>query len=430
MRAWPGDEEWARFVSEQVDDGIPVLEDLVGLDWPRDDDTDVIESNTPYAYGYAGWFEPVNDVIEIGDELDQTVILHELTHRWFNDQLFSTRWINEGLAQELAAQAMTKLDGDPEASRLPPSSDPGRQPLNTWSDPQIQSAAAAQQEAYGYAASYAVVHGIIDELGEEATRRVIAAADTDRIAYQGDLEPERQVTTSDWRWFLDLVEEVGGADDAAEPFASVVVDEDGASALEERADARAAYADLVAAGRGWAAPLTVRRAMGGWHFDDAEDLIDASQAVLDDRAGLARRTKALGLGEPRTLSGCTSGRTSTSTTCPVRSPRPTVRHSVAVATDAVDGATGPLAAVGGLLSSADDDLADARSAFEAGRSAEARAAAAQAVDQADAQTGRGAMVLAAYAVLASLVVLAGLVLLGRRRRPPRADADWGGSATA
>ena len=152
-------------MSEQVGDGVPVLEELIGLDWPRSDDTDVIESNTPYVYGYAGWFEPVNDVIEIGDELDQTVILHELTHRWFNDQMFSTRWINEGLAQELAAQAMAELDGDPEASKLPPSSDPGYQPLNTWSDPQLQSAATEAQEAYGYAASYAVVHEIVDDAG-------------------------------------------------------------------------------------------------------------------------------------------------------------------------------------------------------------------------------------------------------------------------
>ena len=45
--AWPGDEQWAEFVGEQVGDGVSVLEELIGLDWPGSDDTEVIESNTP-----------------------------------------------------------------------------------------------------------------------------------------------------------------------------------------------------------------------------------------------------------------------------------------------------------------------------------------------------------------------------------------------
>ena len=251
-------------------EGVPVLEDLIGLDWPRSDDTEVIESNTPYLYGYAGWFEPVNGVIEIGDELDQNVILHELTHRWFNDQMFATRWINEGLAEELAAQAMAELGGDPEASKLPPAAHPGHQPLNTWSDPQLQSAATEQQEAYGYAASYAVVHEVVDELGEDATRRVLRAAAADRIAYVGDAEPERQVASASWRYFLDLVEELGGASEASERFEAVVVDEAGKDDLADRAEARERYADLEQAGKGWAAPLVVRRAMASWRFDEAD----------------------------------------------------------------------------------------------------------------------------------------------------------------
>ena len=146
----------------------------------------MIESNTPYLYGYAGWFEPVNDVIEIGDELDQIVILHELTHRWFNDQMFSTRWINEGLAEELAAQAMAELDGDPEASKLPPASDPG---------------SPAAQHVVGPAAPVGRHRGSrrptatprrtrsctrsSTRSGRTATRRVLRAADADRIAVRG-----------------------------------------------------------------------------------------------------------------------------------------------------------------------------------------------------------------------------------------------------
>ena len=100
---WPDDPEWADFVATQVDDGVPVLEDLTGLEWPATSTLDVVETASPYLYGYAGWYVRDDGLIEIGDELDQQVILHELAHLWFNDSLFSGRWINEGFANQTAA---------------------------------------------------------------------------------------------------------------------------------------------------------------------------------------------------------------------------------------------------------------------------------------------------------------------------------------
>jgi hypothetical protein len=372
----------------------------------------------------------VNGVIEIGDELDQIVILHELSHRWFNDQLFATRWINEGLAEELAAQAMAELGGDPEASKLPPASHPGHQPLNTWSDPQLQSAATEQQEAYGYAASYAVVHEVVDALGEDATRRVLRAAAADRIAYVGDADPERQVASASWRYFLDLVEELGGASEASERFEAVVVDDAGQDDLADRAEARERYADLEQAGKGWAAPLVVRRAMASWRFDEATRLIERSEVVLDRRAQLTRRARALGLGEPRTLEGAYEGsdRDLAGVLASVRGAQVAV-SALARADDAADRSSGPLAAIGGWFSSTDDDLAEARSAFVAGRSADARAAANKAADQAHGQTSRGAMALGGFVLVTSVVVVTVLLLLGRRSRrvePAAAPVDWGG----
>ena len=57
----------------------------------------MVETASPYLYGYAGWYMPFESVIEVGDELDQHVMLHELAHIWFNDDLFEGRWINEAL---------------------------------------------------------------------------------------------------------------------------------------------------------------------------------------------------------------------------------------------------------------------------------------------------------------------------------------------
>ena len=98
---WPDDAAWADFVATQVEDGVPALEELTGLDWPATDTLDVVETASPYLYGYAGWYVRNDGLIEIGDELDQQVILHELAHVWFNDSLFSGRWINEGFANQV-----------------------------------------------------------------------------------------------------------------------------------------------------------------------------------------------------------------------------------------------------------------------------------------------------------------------------------------
>ena len=71
----------------------------------------------------------------------------------------------------------------------------------------------------------------------------------------GDAPPERHVGAANWRYFLDLVEELGGAGEVADRFEAVVVDDDGKDDLADRAEARERYADLEEAGRGWAAPL-------------------------------------------------------------------------------------------------------------------------------------------------------------------------------
>ncbi len=53
---WPDDAAWADFAATQVEDGVPVLEDLTGLEWPATYTLDVVETASPYLYGYAGWY--------------------------------------------------------------------------------------------------------------------------------------------------------------------------------------------------------------------------------------------------------------------------------------------------------------------------------------------------------------------------------------
>ena len=282
---WPDDQEWVDFTAGQVEDGVPVLERLIGLDWPATSTLEVVETASPYLYGYAGWYRPDDSLIEVGDKLDQQVVFHELAHLWFNDDLFSGRWINEAFADQVAAMTIDELGDEAPTPEPVRDDDPGRLALNDWSDPDLQAGVSFDQERYGYNASWSVLHQIVEEIGAERLTEVIEAADAGRPAYLGPGVPEELARTFDWRELLDLLEEVGGSETAADLFEDLVVSDDEAEAFADRLAARARYAELVEAGDGWAPPTGVRLAMTGWRFKTADVLIDQATAVLGDQGG-------------------------------------------------------------------------------------------------------------------------------------------------
>lgn len=408
---WPGDGEWAQFVGRQVGQGVPALEDLIGLPWPGEDDLEVIETASPYLYGYAGWYRPSESLVEIGDELDARVILHELSHLWFNQRLFEERWINEGFAEVFASLALGRV-GEPV---VPPSpidaADPGRIALLEWSDPDLTEPISDVQEAYGYNASYAVLEGIAQEIGEDALSEVIVAAEVRDVAYQGDGEPLRYSSALGWRELLDLLEEVGGSTTAATAFAGAVVPDDRRAELDARAAARSDYAALLDAGEGWSAPRGVRQAMAHWAFPSATSLMEAAGGALAVRDDVIEVLARVDVPAPAALEddyeaamdvedleAGTEGAVEAST-------------EVAEAVRAEREASGPLVAVGMLGGGADGDLADARAELDAGdyeRAAEDARAATAAYE--------GAATAGATRVGAAAGVLAAGLLLRRRHR--------------
>ena len=129
-------------------------------------------------------------LIEIGDELDQQVILHELAHVWFNDSLFSGRWINEAFADQSAALAMAAAGEEQPQPEAIEADDPGRLKLNDWSDPDLQAEVSDDQERYGYNASWAVLDAITDEIGVDGfTRRDPSPPRRARWRYRGPGRP-------------------------------------------------------------------------------------------------------------------------------------------------------------------------------------------------------------------------------------------------
>ena len=417
---WPDDPDWADFAEAQVTDGVPVLADLIGLDWPATGTIDVVETSSPYLYGYAGWYMPLELVIEVGDELDQHVMLHELAHLWFNDDLFEGRWINEAFADALAAAAIGELGGDVPVPEAIKGDDPGRLKLNDWSNPDLQDSVSEDQERYGYNTSWAVMSAIVDEIGMEELAEVIQAADAGHVAYRGPGVPEEVARTFDWKELLDLLEELGGSDEAAGLFERHVVGSGEAEMFSERAAARERYDALLAAGEGWAAPTSIRLAMTDWRFSSANGLIDEALEILETKAELLQITADLDVSEELALEGTYEGGKDLDDVAQVAHDAVATAEELGDAEESVASGAGPIGAVGLLFGGADDELDDAQAAFDEGDYEGARAAASDAEDVMD-----GAVVAGVIRVLGLVLLVAAGFFLRRAwkaRRRRRAEA--------
>jgi hypothetical protein len=235
IRAWPDDRRWSRFVTRQVRRGLPALAELVGRPARDQQSIYVRESARPGLEGYSGWYDYESGVIEVGEQLDPAVTLHELAHGWFNDDTSFHRWITEGLAEAYANVVIERNGGTPREPERPRPGTPGRQPLNEWEDFDF-SRQDQDTETYGYAASYFVIDALLDEIGIERMATVLNAVDQAAAVY-ADGEPARPGPVG-WRRFLDLLEEVGGSERATQLFQRFVVLPAETGELDTRAEAR------------------------------------------------------------------------------------------------------------------------------------------------------------------------------------------------
>ncbi len=416
---WPDDPDWADFAATQVEDGVPVLEDITGLPWPSSS-LKVVETASPYLYGYSGWYVRTDGLIEIGDELDQQVILHELSHLWFNDSLFEGRWINEAFAEEAAALAMADLgEEQPQPEAIRPD-DPGRLKLNDWSDPDLQAEISDDQERYGYNTSWGVLDAITDEIGDQRLTDVIRAAESGQVAYRGPDDPEELARVFDWRELLDLLEELGGSEKAAGLFQRHVVSESETADFEARAVAREHYAALLEAGAGWAAPTSVRLAMADWRFDTAEELMVVATDVLATKADLLEVVDDLDVADPLELQSTFESATDLDELSAEADAALSAASSLLDATEAEADGAGPLGAVGLLFAGVDDDLEHARAAFDDGDYDASEAAASDVESTMDGAAMAGVLRLLGLLLISLLGIGAWRLL--RRRRARRAEA--------
>lgn len=299
VRAWPNDDKWSDTVSDTLRTGMPELVELIGLDWPVTHDLEVRERFTPALEGYAGVFLTDEERIEISEDLDPVTIVHEASHAWFSGDLFVERWIYEGLAQEYAWRVQTSVGGEAgEAATRPFANDPGSVQLASWTFPSvIRDQETDDREAYGYGASFWVVHRIVEAAGVDHMREAFASADENLTAYVGAPAPETVPELDDWRRFLDLAQPIDQPDPPAIDAAitDLVLGERDVRLVARRHDAREQYRALLAAGEGWLPPWYVRSEMSSWAFADATAAMDQATAVLALRDDVEEAAAALAL---------------------------------------------------------------------------------------------------------------------------------------
>jgi hypothetical protein len=422
VRAWDDDPGWGSRMRVLMTDGLPVLQELIGLPWPVNGELKVEESATRRLGEYAGVYNRVTELITVRYDADAIVALHEAAHAWFNQDLFRERWIGEAWAEFYAVRAAEAIGEDGEVFDLTDAMLEARIPLNNWGAIATEDLAV---EDFAYAATYQLAELIVDRTDIEALQAVWRAAEDGEMSYQPLLADGPPVvgvarTQPGWQRLLDLLEERTGAayDDL---WAEWVVSAGDRSLLEHREDARARHAEVVAAADDWELPEQLRYALSSWEFEEATAMLNDAAGVIGLREEIAVNAERLSLTPPDTVRRAFEA-----------------DEGLAVARDealaqidslvAIDDATtsladevGPVEWVGLLLADPAADLDAAREAWESGDSdtAASTAAAAQAVRDGAEAAGRDRLLVSGGGVLVLGGATAGLAW--RRARRTRAD---------
>ncbi len=426
IRGWPEDARWRSRVSTILTQGVPDLVRRIGLPWPVDGPLNVLEIHTPLLEGYAGFFDTANDEITISEDLDNLTIVHEASHAWFNRDLFVERWITEGLADEYASLVL----GD--TGHKAPSPDPVKPtakiafPLNDWPPPApISDSQSDAREQFGYDAAWTVIRAVVKAAGEDGMRRVFAAAADHTTAYIGAGKPEPARLPNDWRRFLDLTEEVGGATGVADLLATWALPADDRAILADRATARDDYHALVAAGDGWVAPTVVRLALDDWSFADAEARIADADAILALRDRTATLAASLDLTPPGILETDYEGARTAADLAAATSLATDTGQSLQAIDTAAAAAAAPrdwVVNLGLVGKDPDGELALARTEWEAGSIAAATESAilVSGTLAVAADAGRGRAIIIGCGIALILLVISLIALAYRQRRRARA----------
>ena len=422
VRGWPEDAAWRARVSALLVGGVPDLVTLIGLPWPVSGPLNVLEIHTPLLEGYAGFYNQAKTEITVSEDLDALTIIHEASHAWFNDALFAERWINEGLADEYASEVLAALHEPVTGLATAARNDPAAFALEDWPPPSpIHDNASAAKETYGYSAAWTVIHQVVATAGDAGMRKVFLAAHDGTTAYVGAGAPEKATLPNDWRRFVDLAEELGGAPGTADLLATWALAPDEAALLPARTEAVRAYAALLADSAGRAAPWAVRSALDAWTFDVAGARIAEAERIVKRLAEIRALAGTVGVTEPASLEGAYVGAIDQAALDGADASAVRAKTSLDAVAGAVGAAAAPrdiLATIGLLGADPDADVAAARAAWQGGSDDQASTIAAAALATIRGAPGVGEeRALAVASVIVLLVLLLLAFRIRHRRRP-------------
>lgn len=422
LNGFEDDPRWSRFVAGKVTKGIPALEELVGAPWPGGLER-IREDASPSLRGYDGWFDPGDDEIVIGEQLDADLIYHELSHAWVSDERFDERWVSEGLAQVLAERAVEATGGKPRTHPDVSRRSEDAVALNEWGG--SASSRSAAVDAYAYPASYEATSALTRDLDDKALAAVVGAGIRGERAYDpvGTKDADGGRTT--WQRWLDLLQTRAGVADAPKVFQRWALTSEQRAQLGPRADARAEYATVDEADGAWLPPEGLRDAMTAWDFDRAAAVrekvapLGAAATDVQDAAAAAGMDVPTVVRESYEKAEQDEQYAALATNLPKAA---TAVTAVARAEDVADQDRDPVSALGAGILGVEGRADEAAALLDDGELDAATAAATAATSRAD-----KALVVGAALPLVAIVLLVGGLLLvrgvrARRVRQREADA--------
>lgn len=443
VEGWPDDPTWAAEASKRVESGLPILERLIGLPFPKLDRVVVREVVSETLAGYAGLYDPETGIARVTEDTAQPhLVLHELSHIWFNAALLDARWFDEGYAEYFGRKVAAKSGVKKISSCGPPGKYPGSEApdLDQWAFLSSTNATEAEYERvkWQYDAACWIVTQLAKAVGDDRMRDVIVALANDEIAYRGGGlgggPSEQLVGKADWRQWLDLAEErailpAHAKLDLAALLADYgISDPRGNTRRVELRDRYHELADVI----GWGMPMAVRGPLATWNWDQADSALAIASQIQDERGTIAALVPELGAANAplrmrfETALGLADLQA-------VRDYATLEEHAARTIIDvgpAVAVQRTPLEQLGLLGADPQGQVAAARTALLTGDAAEADRLAAEV--NAELQGAETAGIIRGVAGTAGSATLVGLVVFAVLRRRPNAPASVpaGGPATA
>lgn len=422
VRAWDDDPAWSGRIQELLTLGLPALQELIGLPWPVHGELKVEESATLRLGEYAGIYNKSTELITVRYDADALVALHEAAHAWFNQDLFRERWIGEAWAEFYGVHAAAAVGESGEVFALTDELLAVRIALNDWGD---IGAEDPDVEAFAYAATYQLAELIFDRTDLGALQLVWRAANDGETAYQ-PLHDDGPATTGvpasqpGWQRLLDLLEE---RTDVAydDLWSDWVVSAGQRALLDDRAEARERYLQVVEAAGSWELPAALRYELSSWLFGETLEQLGQAAEVITLRDEIRERATVLDIAPPDDLRIAFEGDAGFAA---ARSEALGALEALQAIDDAVLSLAdelGPLEWIGLLLADPAADLAVSLEAWQAGDSAAAAnaAAAASTTRNGAGAAGRDRLLFGGGGTIAAG---GGGLLLWRRSRRPRTAA--------